>query len=61
MSQLITPKSAPKGCTIRPLTQDEIDQYHENGYVIVHGLFVSAQYFGVAEKKKKTSRMHMGS
>ncbi|MGB5635177.1 MAG: hypothetical protein WBM86_20690 [Waterburya sp.] len=22
---------------------------------------VSAQYFGVAEKKKKTSRMHMGS
>ncbi len=39
MSQIITPKPTSKGGTVRPLTQNEIAQYHENGYVIVHGLF----------------------
>jgi len=35
----MTQKSVSKDCSIRPLTQDEIAFYHENGYVIIRGLF----------------------
>ncbi|MBT9317710.1 phytanoyl-CoA dioxygenase family protein [Leptothoe spongobia] len=39
MSQLITPKSNTGFSTIRPLTQAEISQYYDDGYVIARNFF----------------------